>query len=282
VMFAGMMNFIDEHKEDPFFFYWASPIPHVALQAPQSWIDYYVEKLGDEEPYLGDMGYFPSRYPNATYAAMISYLDERVGQLVEKLKEEGIYDNTLIIFTSDNGPTYAGGVDPNYFNSAGPFNNDYGWTKGFVNEGGLRVPMIASWPNKIAKGQVTSHISSFTDVFPTLSEIAQVEVSKELDGISYLPSLLDQGIQTKHEFLYWEFAGYEGQQAIRYGDWKAIRKNIRKGNMEIELYHLKTDIREEHNVAAEHPEIISKIQEFLQLSHEKAEIERFHLPALGD
>lgn len=282
VMFEGMMNFIDENKEDPFFFYWASPIPHVALQAPQKWVDYYHRKFGDEEPYLGNKGYFPTRYPNATYAAMISYLDERVGQLVQKLKEEGLYENTLIIFTSDNGPTYAGGVDAHFFNSAAPFNNDYGWTKGFVHEGGIRVPMIASWPKKIAKGILTEHISSFVDVLPTLGEVSGAKALEEVDGISYLPTLLNNGQQLEHEYIYWEFSGYEGQQAVRWGDWKAIRKNIRIGNMELELYNLQSDIREAHNIALDHPEIVEKIKQFMIESHQKAETERFQMSALGD
>lgn len=282
VMFEGMMEFVDANKEHPFFFYWASPIPHVPLQAPQKWVDYYHKKFGDEEPYLGDKGYFPNRYPRATYAAMISYLDERVGQLVKKLKEEGIYDNTLIIFTSDNGPTYAGGADADFFNSAAPFNNDYGYTKGFVHEGGIRVPMIASWPAKIKAGSETAHISSFIDVLPTLCEITNSSIPEEVDGISYLPILLNNAPQKEHEYLYWEFPEYNGQQAIRWGDWKAIRKNIQKGNMEIELYNLKEDIREENNVASQHPEIIAKMTLMLKESHQKAEIERFQMSALGD
>ncbi|MEA3461593.1 MAG: sulfatase-like hydrolase/transferase, partial [Bacteroidota bacterium] len=121
VMFNEMIQFIEQNGKDPFFFYWASPIPHVALQAPERWVDYYVDKFGDEKPYTGEAGYFPTRYPRATYAAMISYLDERVGQLVHTLKEQGLYNNTLIIFTSDNGPTFSGGTDSPWFDSAGPF-----------------------------------------------------------------------------------------------------------------------------------------------------------------
>ena len=282
VMFEGMMNFIDKNKGEPFFFYWASPIPHVPLQAPQRWVDYYVDKLGIEEPYLGEKGYFPNRYPNASYAAMISYLDENVGKLIKKLKEENIYENTLIIFTSDNGPTYAGGVDAHYFNSAAPFNNDYGWTKGFVNEGGIRVPLIASWPEKIKIGAESDHISSFIDLLPTFCEIADVEIPEEVDGISFLPSIINMGEQKQHEFLYWEFPEYNGQQAVRWGDWKGIRKNIHEGNLEIALYHLKFDIREENNVAAQYPDIIAKIMQFMEESHTKSEIERFQMTALGD
>jgi arylsulfatase A-like enzyme len=153
VMFDEMIHFIKQNGKDPFFFYWASPIPHVALQAPQRWVDHYVEKFGDEMPYTGDKGYFPSRYPHATYAAMVSYLDERIGELVRVLKEQGLYENTLIIFSSDNGPTFNGGTDSPWFDSGGPFRSERGWGKAFLHEGGIRVPMIASWPGKLHRGQ---------------------------------------------------------------------------------------------------------------------------------
>lgn len=282
VMFDEMMTFIDENKKEPFFIYWASPIPHVAIQSQKKWEDYYVDKFGDEKPYPGNIGYFPHRYPHAGYAAMISYLDERVGQLIQKLKDEGIYENTIIIFTSDNGPTYAGGVDASWFNSAGPFKNEYGWTKGFVHEGGIRVPMIANWPGKIMPGTESGHISAFYDVLPTLCEIANVKTPEDVDGISFLPTLLGENNQSKHEYLYWEFPAYKGQQAVRLGNWKAIRRDIFKGNLEIELYNLKEDMQEQHNVAEQYPEIVRKMEQIMKEAHTPASLERFKTKALGD
>jgi len=282
VMFGEMMNFIDENKNDPFFFYWASPIPHLALQTPQNWVDYYVNKLGDEKPYLGEKGYFPSRYPRATYAAMISYLDEKIGQLVQKLKDEGIYNNTLIIFTSDNGPSYTGGVDAEYFNSAGPFSNAYGFTKGFVHEGGIRVPMIASWPGKIKAGSTTDHMASFQDILPTLSKVSDTENTVESDGISFYPTLISGQNQAEHAYLYWEFPGYNGQQAVRMGDWKAIRKNIKNGQLVTELYNLKNDLKEKINVADDYPEVVKKMEQIMKESHSQSELEKFRMEALGD
>lgn len=126
-------------------------------------VDYYRVKLGEETPYIGK-SYFPNQYPRATYAAMISYLDEQVGDLVNKLLEIGQYENTLIIFTSDNGPTYTGGADTPFFDSAKPFKSERGWAKGFVHEGGIRVPMIASWPGKIKNGSRSNHMSAFQDM----------------------------------------------------------------------------------------------------------------------
>jgi len=280
VMFNEMIHFIEEGGEDPFFFYWASPIPHVALQAPQRWVDYYVEKFGDEEPYTGDKGYFPTRYPHATYAAMVSYLDERVGELVKTLKEQGMYENTLIIFSSDNGPTFNGGTDSPWFNSGGPFKSERGWGKAFLHEGGIRVPMIASWPGQIAPGSESGHISAFWDLLPTLCEVAGVEPPADVDGISYLPELLGEEEQGSHPYLYWEFPASGGQQAVRMDKWKAIRKNILQGNLDIELYNLDQDIQELHNVAADHPDVIEQMELILENEHVPASLERFRMEAL--
>ena len=282
LMFDEIKGFVNENKDNPFFLYWATPIPHAAIQAPPDWVNKYVEKFGDEEPYTGDQGYFPNRYPHAAYAGMVSYLDDQVGQLVEQLKDLGIYENTLIIFTSDNGPTYNGGTDSEWFNSAGLFNEGYGWTKGFVHEGGIRVPMIVHWPGKVIEASSSDHISAFWDVLPTLCDVAGIEAPEGIDGISFLPEISGKGRQEKHGFLYWEFPSYQGQQAVRMGKWKAIRKDIFKGNMQLELYNLETDPLEENDVAADNPEIVKQIEEILKQSRVQPEIERFRMKELGD
>jgi len=280
VMFNEMIRFIEQESGDPFFFYWASPIPHVALQAPQRWVDYYVEKFGDENPYTGDQGYFPNRYPHATYAAMVSYLDERVGDLVATLKEQGLYENTLIIFSSDNGPTFNGGSDSPWFDSGGPFRSERGWGKAFLHEGGIRVPMIASWPGNIAPASESELISAFWDLLPTLCEVVNAELPDDVDGISYLPELLGEGEQEQHPFLYWEFPASGGQQAVRMDHWKAIRKNIRQGNLELELYNLEEDIQEQRNVASDFPEIVHQMELILESQHRPAQLERFRMEVL--
>jgi arylsulfatase A-like enzyme len=280
VMFSQMIDFISEGEDEPFFLYWASPIPHVALQAPKRWVEYYVEKFGDEKPYEGEAGYFPTRYPHATYAAMISYLDERIGQLIEKLKEEGKYENTLIIFSSDNGPTFNGGTDSPWFHSGGPFKSERGWAKAFLHEGGIRVPMIASWPGLIAPGTESNHLSAFWDVLPTLCEVAGASVPEGLDGISYLPELLGNKEQEKHNYLYWEFPASGGQQAVRMDQWKAIRKNIHQGNLALELYNLEEDLQEQHNVAGEHPDMVRKMEEIMEQEHTSPELESFRMEVL--
>ncbi|MCF6358334.1 MAG: arylsulfatase, partial [Draconibacterium sp.] len=253
VMYNEMENFIVENSDNKFFFYWASLIPHVALQAPQRWVDYYVEKFGDEEPYLGNQGYYPHRYPHAAYAAMISYLDENVGKLVAKLKELGIYDNTLIIFTSDNGPTFNGGADPEWFESAGILGNERRKIKGSFDDGGIRVPMIASWPGKIKVGSKTDHISAFWDVLPTLCEVAGATIPDDTDGISMLQTFLGNEGQIEHYSLYWELGR---NQAVRMGKWKGIRKNGKEELGILELYNLENDIQESNNVADDFPEIV--------------------------
>lgn len=267
LMFGKAISFIEKNRKQPFFLYWATPIPHVPLQSSKKWIDYYHNKFGEEKPYEGKKGYFPNRYPHATYAAMISYLDENIGILINKLKELGIYDNTLIIFSSDNGPTYNGGTDSHWFRSAAPFKSEQGWVKGSLREGGIRVPMIASFPGVIKEGSKTDLISYFPDVLPTLCELAGVIPPKNIDGISFLPELKGQK-QNKHPYLYWEFAAGGGSIAVRLGNYKALLQKInRNPNAEFKLYNLKEDPQEQNNIASEHPEIISKVKEIVEKEH---------------
>ena len=278
LMHNEALAFITANKDQPFFLYYASPIPHVPLQAPQRWVDHYREKFGPEEPFTGT-SYFPNQTPHATYAAMISYLDEQVGDLVKRLKELGLYENTLIIFSSDNGPTYTGGADTKYFDSAKPFKTENGRIKGYVYEGGIRVPMIAHWPGKIQAGATTDHISAFYDVMPTLCEVADIKAPAASDGISFLSTLLGEE-QKKHDYLYWEFPAYKGQQAVRMGKWKGIRKNIFDGNLALELYDLESDIQEQHDVSEEHPNVVAQIDAIMKEAHVPATLERFRMEAL--
>jgi arylsulfatase A-like enzyme len=287
LMHLEALRFIEENRENPFFLYLPTPIPHVSLQAPEQWVNYYVEKFGDEEPYVGRErggGYVPVRYPRATYAAMVTYLDAQIGEIVDKLKELGLYDNTVIMFSSDNGPitSFYGGED--FFDSGGPFNIDGGRGKGSVHEGGIRVPMIASWPNRIPAGTTTDHPSAQFDVLPTLAEIIGVSPPPGIDGISFLPTLLgNEGDQVKHPYLFWEYPERGGQQAVLLGSWKGIRKDIRsEGNLVIELYNLDDDIEELNNVAAQYPDIVRQIETIMETSRVEPELNEFKMPALGD
>ncbi len=267
-MTNALLEYVDAQSADqPFFMYWASPIPHVPLQAPQKWVDYYINKFGDESPYLGDKGYFPSQHPRATYAAMISYLDENVGKLIALLKEKDLYDNTIIMFSSDNGPSYAGGTDSPWFGSGGPFNSERGYGKGYLYEGGIRVPLIASWPGHIEAGTTSDHMSAMWDIFPTICELAGASLPDNLDGISLLSELTGQGRQTKHDYLYFEFPEYGGQRAIIWEDKKALNLELKKGNTEWMVFDLKNDIREQNNIAPQSSDLVSLADSLFKLNH---------------
>jgi arylsulfatase len=282
LMHEKVLNFIEENKDEPFFLYYASPLPHVPLQAPKKDVDNYRAEFGDENPYDGSKGYFPNQYPHATYAAMISLLDQQIGEVRAKLRELGLEENTIILVTSDNGPTYTGGVDFDYFESSAPFTNGYGRTKGFVYEGGIRIPMLVSWPGKVEAGTKSDHISAFYDVMPTICDLLGIAPPSDADGKSFLPTLLGEK-QESHEFLFWEYPEYGGQQAVRMGNWKGIRQNIiKEGNLEVELYDLSTDPKEQNNVAAAHPEIVLKMEEIMKREHSTPVLNRFKMAALED
>lgn len=262
------LRFIRENRSRPFFLYLPYTIPHLAIQVPDDSLAEYRGKWPDP-PYTGDKGYQPHPAPRAGYAAMVTRLDRYVGRVLALLKELGLNDNTLVIFTSDNGPTYGriGGADSEFFHSAGPLSG----LKGTVSEGGIRVPMIARWPGKIPAGRVTDHVSAFWDVLPTLAEVAAVQPPPHGDGISFLPTLLGSGPQKQHEFLLWEFYGYGGQQAVRMGDWKGVRQNCYKNpNGPIQLFNLRTDIAEQQNVASENPDIVKKIEQTMASQHTRS------------
>ncbi|MCG8580584.1 MAG: arylsulfatase [Bacteroidales bacterium] len=282
LMFNKLTNFIERNKDTPFFLYWATPLPHAPIQAPQKWVDYYVKKFGSEKTYDGRSGYFPHKNPRAGYAAMVSYLDEQVGLLMQQLKDLDLYENTIVIFTSDNGPTYNGGTDSPFFDSGSPFKCEYGWGKGFLHEGGIRVPMIASWPGYIKENTVSDHVSAFWDVLPTLCELGRANVPSDVDGISFLAELRGR-TQQKHDYLYWEFPSYGGQLAVRLGNMKAICKNVRKkNNRQFELYDLDKDPKEQTDVADKHPEVIQKVHQIVDQEHVETWNSKWKFKQLGD
>lgn len=277
-MHVKAQEFIEKNKDNPFFLYYASPIPHAPLQAPKKLINKYRDIIGEEDPYLGNVGYFPTRYPRATYAAMIEYIDIQVGEIVEQLKRLDIYDNTIILITSDNGPTYAGGVDFEYFNSTGIFQNDPKRMKGYTYEGGVRVPFIISWPQMVKKGRVVDDISISYDIFPTLVELTGSDIfSYSTDGVSLVDIINDDSKIINRDYIYWEFPSYGGQQAARMGNYKAILMDIKKGNQKIELYDLSVDIKEENDISLDFPEIVKEFENIFKKEHEKSDIKRFEM-----
>lgn len=270
-MYEHVISYVNDHHDEPFFLMWTTPLPHSPMQAPQRWVDYYVKKFGDEKPIAGK-GYYPSRYPRATYAAMISCFDEQVGGLVKELKRLGIYDDTLIIITSDNGPANNSCSSTEWFDSAQPFRCGKNWGKSSLREGGIRMPFIVSYGNKITPG-TSNHIGYFPDIMPTLCELTGT-TPPPTDGISILPTILG-GKQKEHEYLYWEFPGSKGWIAVREGNWKGLLRNVSGGNKEVELYNLEKDPREQHNVASKHPEIIERMWNFIENSHVPSEVSLF-------
>ncbi|MRI01299.1 sulfatase-like hydrolase/transferase [Kriegella sp. EG-1] len=276
-----VLKFIDNNKENPFFLYVPSIIPHAELAAPEKYMAKYRDEFSPDKIYKGkDNGpefnlgpYRSQKETHAAFVAMIDLLDEQVGEIVAKIEDLGLAENTIIIFTSDNGPHEEGGADPNFFDSNGPLKG----VKRDLYEGGIRVPMIVSWPGKIKAETTTSHISAFWDVFPTFSEIVGLEMPNDLDGISFLPTLLGNvEQQKKHEYLYWEFHERGGRQAIRKNNWKAVKYNVFDiENSKIELYDISKDIGEENNVANEYPEVISEMKTILQNAREPSDVFTF-------
>lgn len=259
------LKFIDSNKEKPFFLYMPFAIPHLSIQVPEESLAEYKGKI-PEEDYV-HRGYLKHPFPRAGYAAMITHMDRDIGKILKKIESLGLKDNTLVIFTSDNGPTFRrlGGSDSAFFKSAGPFKG----LKGSLYEGGIRVPFIARWPGKIKPNTVSHHVSAFWDMFPTFCEVAGVQAPKGLDGISFLPALLGDPIQIQHEYLYWEFPSYGGQQAIRMGQWKGIRQNLmprgkKKPNLHIELYNLDKDPGEKNDVSAKYPKIVERMKKLMK------------------
>ncbi len=219
----------------------------------------------DEGPNYKIGGYMSQEHPRAAFVAMVELLDRQVGEIVAHLEKLGLRENTLIVFTSDNGPHLEGGADPDFFNTNGPF-------KGYkrdLYEGGIRVPMIANWPGVIDPGE-TDHISAFWDVYPTMADLIRESIPSNLNGISFLPTLMgNSGQQETHDFLYWEFIEQGGKQAVRKGDWKAIRVGLNENkNPPIELYNLSADPGESNDPATENPEIVREMKAIMESAHE--------------
>lgn len=265
------LNFIAENKENPFFAYVAIVQPHAELLAQDDeHFAKYDGKLGEEVPFVahqegaeyGDpnfniMHYASQEKPHATFAAMVSQVDEYVGQIIDAVEAAGIAENTIILFSSDNGPHQEGGADPDFFDSNGPITG----YKRSMTDGGIRLPLIASWSGTIKEGQVSDHITAFWDFLPTAAEIAGAPAPVGTDGISYLPTLLGEGKQQQHDYLYWE---WQGNLAVRMGDWKAIKMS-KKDN--VEIYNLIEDIAETNDVAEQHPDLVAKAEQIFKEAH---------------
>jgi arylsulfatase A-like enzyme len=249
------LSWVRAHKDAPFFLYFASTIPHLSLQVPD---DSLVEYKGKwpETPFRNTKHYANNENPRATYAAMITRFDRDVGLLLDLLNELKLADNTLVFFSSDNGAVFPlAGTDPVFFGSTGGLRG----YKQDLYEGGIRTPFLARWPNHIKAGSTNDFMGAFWDVLPTFCEFAGVVPPTDIDGISIWPTLLGQPGQRQHDHLYWEYHSGGSAQAVRFGEWKAIRNGVKKAPDSIpELYNLKSDPAETANVAAAHPELAAK------------------------
>jgi arylsulfatase A-like enzyme len=267
---TAALNFVRINKPEPFnhyrpfFLYLAYTIPHANNEEGQ--------RTGNGMEVPSDAPYTEQPWPPAekNKAAMITRLDTYVGQLLDKLKELRMEDNTIVLFSSDNGPHKEGGVDPKFFQSAGPLRG----LKRDLYEGGIRVPLIMRWPGKIKAGTVNDQPWAFWDFLPTAAEVASAQLPKQLDGLSMLPTLLGRAQTNRHDFLYWEFHERGFQQAVRMGDWKAVRP---QAGAPLELYDLAADPGEKQNVAAQHSEVVARIEEYLK--HARTESEQWPVKA---
>lgn len=268
------LRFIDEHHKGPFFLYFPSTIPHLAIQVPDDSLAEYAGAF-PETPYTGNRAYLPHPTPRAAYAAMITRMDRDVGRIVERVRKLGLEEETLFIFTSDNGPTYdgLGGSDSDFFESAPGMRG----LKGSMHEGGIRVPLIAKWKGRIEPGRISHHLSGFEDWLPTLLELAGAgdRIPKETDGASFAAELLGKP-QAPKPFLYREFPSYSGQQAVWMGKWKAIRRNLLVKNnpntsLKTELYDLEADPGETRDLASEEPGQLAKMTRALEENHTPSE-----------
>jgi arylsulfatase A len=278
-----VMDFIETNKNRPFFCYYALVQPHAEMYAPEEYMKKYRGKFLPESSYEGTDGgpnfrkfaYGSQTESHAAFAAMVNCIDDYVGDVVKKLKEKGIDNDTLIIFTSDNGPHQEGGHDPDYFNSNG---SQRGYKRDLY-EGGVHVPMIARWPGKVEANSTTDHLSAFWDMMPTVTELAGVENPKNIDGISILPTLLKKADQKKHDYLYWEFHEKLGRVALRQDNWKAVRYHVATDpNSPLELYDLAIDPQESNNIANKFPEIVKKMNALIQQARTESPNPDFNFP----
>jgi arylsulfatase A-like enzyme len=249
------IEFLEKQAGGPFLLYLAYTIPHANNEA------------GNRGMEVPDFGQYADRdwpEPQKGHAAMISRLDRDVARLFDKIRRLGIDEDTIVFFSSDNGPHKEGGADPAFFNRSGPLQG----FKRSLCDGGIRVPGIARWPGKVKAAAVSDLPWAFWDVLPTACDLAGVDPPAGIDGISIVPTLLGEGGQKRHEFMYWEFhEGGASKQAVRMGDWKAVR--VWGGPLAI--YDLSTDISESKDVAAEHPDVVARIEDYLKTARTESE-----------
>jgi len=270
------LQFIRQNADKPFFSYLSYTLPHAELILPHDSVyERYCREVPaeDEKPFVQKNptkkgAYGSTERPMASFASMVTRLDRYVGDVMNLLDSLGIADNTILIFTSDNGPHKEGGANPDYFQSYGPYRG----IKRDLYEGGIRMPMLIVCPGHVAAGVDNDHIMAFWDMLPTFAEAAGFKGKLHTDGLSFLPTLLGKKGQKEHDFLYWEFHEQKGKQAVRQGRWKAIRLDVGTDNPVTELYDLSTDIHEDHNIASEYPDVVNRLEKLIDQSHTDSDL----------
>jgi arylsulfatase A-like enzyme len=266
------LDFIRGNKDRPFFCYYAAVQPHADMVAPEKYMEKFRGKFLPESSY--PEGYYVGQpEAHAAFAAMVTVLDDYVGELMAELKDLGIAENTIVIFSSDNGPHQEGGNDPDYFNSNGIFRG----YKRDLYDGGVHVPLIVSWPGKIPSGTTSDLLSAFWDFLPTMAELTGQSLPNPLDGISMLPTWLDREGQQQHEYLYWEFHEQGGRVAALKDHWKGVRYGVdEQPDSPLELYDLSKDPGETQNIAAQYPEIAKELNQLIQSSRTESSNPQFN------
>lgn len=269
---AEALQFVRDNKDKPFFLFMPVTIPHAAMHAPEEWVAPFRKKFRQFEDKIGKYRGPEVKNPIAAFAGMMTLMDHNVGQLMSLLKELDLDDDTIVMLTSDNGPHLEGGHDPVFFNSNGPLKGH----KRDLYEGGIRAPLIARWPNKIKSGSTSDHLSAHWDMLPTFCELTGVDAPLEIDGVSMVPELLGQ-VQEPHEYLYWEFYAQGGKRAVRFGDWKAVQRNLAAADQTdgIELYDLSKDVGEENDVARKHADVVERALQYFKAAHTPSEFWQF-------
>jgi arylsulfatase A len=264
------LDFIVQNKDTSFFLFIPTVLPHAELVAPNAQMNKFRGRYLPEKVYEGvDSGpkyrkgpYGSQPESHAAYVAMVDLLDQQVGEIEALVKKLGLDNNTIIVFTSDNGPHREGGGDPDYFDCNGPF-------KGYKRdlfEGGIREPFIVKWPGSVTAGSTSQHIAAFWDVMPTFAKILNINIPTKTDGISFYPTLINFANQPEHPFLYWEFYEMNGRIAVLKGDWKYIKYEVATEPV-VMLFNIKDDVGEEHNLALQHPEIVKELDSLATMSH---------------
>lgn len=269
------LAYLDQQSAgQPFFLFLPYILPHAELIVPEDTIFESYKGTFPEKPYKGrdyapgaaDHGYASQQYPHAAFASMVTRLDLYLGQIMEHLRVKGLDRNTIVVFTSDNGPHIEGGADPTFFNSNGPFRG----VKRDLYEGGIREPFVAWWPGRVPAGSASDHVSSFWDLMPTFLVLAGAEASTpdNIDGISMVKDLLDQKGQKQHDYLYFEIHEQGGKQAVVLGDWKGIRLKVdQEPEGKLLLYNIAQDPAETKDLSSRYPRVVWQIEKIMQKEH---------------